>query len=265
MVHVGKYAIHGLFGIYLLLILMLFRCSSVNSVNQQYPVATDHCSAPLRFSLYDSVQPGKGEREFSSHPWQGATIFRHFNRTKCHYNVGIDNESIRNQNPKSLLSSCKVIAQQSGLLERCLGMWLWFKIERSFKKRGAWYYCHTCEYLLRLATWTARFAIVVSNHITVDLVPFLSYSTRLKISLAPMFMPMLCCTSSPKDHQLWTISSNCLSRGSMRSTSGTAAFTNLHTESDIEEQFSQWPFSAIFGFNDMLSKVNVSIQLDGHI
>lgn len=116
---------------------MLFRCSSVNSVNQQYPVATDHCSAPLRFSLYDSVQPGKGEREFSSHPWQGATIFRHFNRTKCHYNVGIDNESIRNQHPKSLLiSSCKVTAQQSGLLERCLGMWLWFKIERSFRKKG---------------------------------------------------------------------------------------------------------------------------------
>lgn len=55
-----------------------------------------------------------------------------------------------------------------------------------------------------------------------DLVPFLSYSTRLKISLAPMFMPMFCCTSSPKDHQLWTISSNCLSRGSGVNMSGSS-------------------------------------------
>ena len=115
-------------------------------------------------------------------------FLRHFNRTKCHYNVGIDNESIRNQNPKSLLSSCKVIAQQSGLLERCLGMWLWFKTERSFKKRGAWYYCHTCEYLLRLATGTAPFAIVVSNHMTQILYLF----CRIQLGLKFLWHPCSC-------------------------------------------------------------------------
>ena len=125
-------------------------------------------------------------------------FLRHFNRTKCHYNVGIDNESIRNQHPKSLLSSCKVIAQQSGLLERCLGMWLWFKLQ----KKGRMILLSYMRISIAPSNLNSTICYCCFQSYDPDLVPFLSYSTRLKISLAPMFMPMFCCTSSPKDHQL---------------------------------------------------------------